>query len=362
MPAPPVRVVDLRSDTLTQPTPEMRRAMGEADVGDDVFGEDPTVNRLEAEAARRLGMEAAVFLPSGTMANQAAIFAHTRRQGEVLVEAEAHIVVYECGAASMFSGVTLRSLPGRRGVFTPDQVQDALQEGNLHQAPTTLVCIENTHNRASGAVWTRAQTRAVAEVAHGADVPVHVDGARLFNSAVAQDVEVASLVRDVDSAMFSLSKGLSAPVGSLLCGSREFIDRARFARKALGGGMRQAGVLAAAGLVALRTMGGRLAEDHANARRLAAAIAVLPGIRVDVDAVQSNIVVFDVSGTAMGAPALRDGLAERGVKCLEEDARRLRFVTHRHVTREDVDYAAKQLAALVGAPAAPGSKRRKAAA
>lgn len=350
MDGPSSRVVDLRSDTLTQPTPEMREAIRDAAVGDDVFGEDPTVNALEALAAERMGKEAAVFVPSGTMANQVAIFTHSRRPGELVLEQDSHIMNYESGSPALLSGVTVRPLPGTRGVFTAEQLGRAVRPANVHNAPTTLVAIENTHNRASGAVWTPSQTRSVARVAHDHRVPVHLDGARIFNSAIAQEIPVTDLTRDVDSVMFCVSKGLSAPVGSLLCGPAEFIQRARYARKAFGGAMRQAGILAAAGLVAIQTMVDRLREDHANARRLAAGLAKLPGLGLDLDAIQTNIVIFNVDGSGRTAAELVAALGERGVKCSPRDASHVRMVTHRHVTREDIDYTLAEAGNLLGAP------------
>ena len=352
------RVVDLRRDTLTQPTDEMREAMRGAEVGDDVYGEDPTVNRLQELSAKKVGKEAALFVPTGTMGNEVAVFVHTRRQGEILLEEQSHIVLYESGGPAVLSGVSTRTLKGERGVFTAEQVQAALRDpSDPHEAPTTMVGIENTHNIAGGTVWTSKQTAAVAGVAHGAKVPVHLDGARVFNSAVAQDVPVTSLTKDADSVMFCLSKGLSAPVGSMLCGSRDFIERAHRVRKLFGGGMRQAGHLAAAGVVALEKMVTRLADDHANARRLAAGLAKIPGIAVDLEAVQTNILFVDVSGTRIPGKEFEKRLLDEGVKALALDARRVRFVTHRHVSRDDVDWVLQQVEGVL--KPAPKATRRQ---
>lgn len=349
----PDRVVDLRSDTVTEPTEEMREAMRNARVGDDVYGEDPTVNELEEMAAKSFGMEAALFFPSGTMANEAAIMVHTRRRGEIIVERESHIHLFELGGPATLSGVQTQTIAGARGVFTARQLAEAIRDPtDDHVPPTTLVSVENTHNLAGGTVWTPEQTRAVVAVAHENRVPVHVDGARIFNSAVAQEVPVASLVKGADSVMFSLSKGLSAPVGSLLCGSEEFIHDAHRARKLLGGGMRQVGVLAAAGRVALEKMVDRLRDDHTNARRLAVGLSKIPGLKVNLDSVQTNIVFVDFAEAPLGAKQFEARLAALGVKAIALDPRRMRLVTHRHVTAKDVDWVLGQAAAVFSAPAA----------
>jgi threonine aldolase len=358
------RVVDFRSDTITQPTDEMRDAMRDAPVGDDVYGEDPTVNELQALASKMTGKEAALFVPSGTMANEIAIGVHCPRSTEILVENESHIVLYETAGPASLWGVQIRTLEGTRGVFTARQVTDALRDpSDVHEPRTSMVGIENTHNLAGGTVWTPAQTAAVAKAARERGLKVHVDGARLFNSAVAQDVPAARLVQDVDSVMFALSKGLSAPVGSVLCGTREFIDESTRVRKLLGGGMRQAGILAAAGLVSLTKMVDRLAEDHANARRLAVGLSKLPGFRLDLEAVQTNILFVDVSETGRNARDLVGAWTREGVRASAVDARRIRFVTHRHVTRDDVDWTLSRLGGrAAGAPKArvvAGRSRRQ---
>jgi len=352
------RVIDFRSDTITQPTDEMRDAMHDAAVGDDVYGEDPTVNELQELAAKKTGMEAALFVPSGTMANEIAIGVHCPRSSEILVEKESHIVLYETAGPATLWGVQIRTLEGQRGVFTPRQVAEAVRDvGDVHEPRTAMVGIENTHNLAGGTVWTPAQTGAVAKVAHEGGLKVHVDGARLFNSAVAQDVPVARLVQGVDSVMFALSKGLSAPVGSVLCGPRDFIQEAVRVRKLLGGGMRQAGILAAAGIVAITKMADRLKDDHANLRRLAEGLAKVPGFRVDTEAVQTNILFVDVSGSGRNAKDLVAAWEKSGVRASALDARRIRFVTHRHITKEDVDEALNRLGAAKPANVATARRR-----
>jgi threonine aldolase len=344
-PAMPPRVVDFRSDTLTHPTPEMRDAMREAAVGDDVYGEDPSVNELQALAAERVGMEAALFVPTGTMGNEVAIGVHCPRGSELLTERESHIFLYEDAGPAALWGVQARPLAGERGILSPRQVAEAVRDaGDVHEPRTSLLTLENTHNLAGGTVWTPAQTYAAVKAAREHGLKVHVDGARIFNSAVAQDVTAASLLRGVDSVMFCLSKGLSAPVGSMVCGSESFVAEAVRARKLLGGGMRQAGVLAAAGIVALNTMVDRLRDDHANLRRLASGLGKLPGLSYERAAVQTNILFVDVTETGVDARTLADRWAARGVKASALDARRIRFVTHRHISREDADWAIEQVA------------------
>ena len=326
-------VVDLRSDTITHPTEAMREAMRAAPVGDDVFGEDPTVNRLEEIAAARMGKEAALFVPSGTMANLAAVMTHAQPGDEAIVEDQGHIYRVE-GSMVAIAGVIPRLVPGERGVITAARLESAL--ANSRQVPG-LLCLENTHNLAGGTVTTPQQTIEVCAVAHGRGMRVHLDGARIFNAAVALGVDVQALGRDADSVMFCVSKGLSAPVGSLLCGGAEFIARARRTRKYLGGGMRQAGVIAAAGIVALETMVDRLAEDHHHARLLAQRLAEIPGLRVDLATVQTNIVMVEVAD----APPIARRLADRGVRVFLLSPTRMRMVTHRHIGMPEVERAAE---------------------
>ncbi|MBX5448648.1 low-specificity L-threonine aldolase [Thermogemmatispora sp.] len=287
-------VIDLRSDTVTQPTPAMREAMYRAEVGDDVYGEDPTVNRLQELAAERLGKEAALFVTSGTMGNTTALLTHVGRGAAAIVGDQAHIYRYEGGGASRLGGIQLWVVPNQPdGSFDLQQLASAItDESDEHTPPTALLCLENTHNRCGGCVLSLEQMTTLCRLAHAHGLRVHVDGARIFNAAVALGVPASQLVAEADSVMFCLSKGLSAPVGSLLVGSRDFIRRARRTRKVLGGGLRQAGILAAAGIVALEQMVDRLAEDHEHARFLAQRLAELPQVRLDPPRVQTNIVLF----------------------------------------------------------------------
>jgi threonine aldolase len=337
-----VKVIDLRSDTVTHPTPAMREAMATAEVGDDVFGDDPTVNRLEAMAARIVGKEAAVFVASGTMGNLVALLSHCKRGDEAIVGSETHMLYYEVGAAAGLGGVQLRPVPNdRQGRLDPKDVEAMIRGQDIHYPRTSLVCLENTHNRCGGAVLTAADTAAVARVAHDHGAAVHVDGARIFNAAVALGVPAASLVEEADSISFCLSKGLSAPVGSLVCGSGEFVERARKSRKMLGGGMRQVGVLAAPGIVALEGMVERLQEDHENARLLAQGLADIEGIDIEPEAVQTNIVIFDVPEQKV--LPLCAGLAKAGVLALPHGPGDIRMVTHYGVSRQDIEEALERV-------------------
>jgi threonine aldolase len=335
------RIVDLRSDTVTLPTPAMRRAMFDADLGDDVYGEDPTVNRLESLAAARLGKPAALFVPSGTMANLTCLLTHCQRGDEAIMGHMAHTFLFEAGGSAAVGGIHPHTVPNQPdGTLDLADIEAAIRSpGNAHYPRTRLICLENTHNRCSGAVLTpgyMAQIRALAD-RHG--LAIHLDGARIFNAAIALSVPVAELARDADSVAFCLSKGLAAPVGSVICGSTEFLAGARRQRKMLGGGMRQAGVLAAAGIVALEEMVDRLAEDHANARRLAVGLSRMADILLDVDRIQTNIVIFEL-GLAAPAPAdFAAGLAAQGVKVGTIGGRRVRAVTHHGIDAEDIDYA-----------------------
>ncbi|MGH2349391.1 MAG: GntG family PLP-dependent aldolase [bacterium] len=330
--------VDLRSDTVTQPTEAMREAMARARVGDDVFGEDPTIRELEELAAHEFGKAAGLFVPSGTMANLVAVLTHTRRGDAAIVEADSHTYNYEAGGMAAVAGVMPHPIPGHRGYLTPEQLRAAVHAPDPHYAPARLVCLENTHNRHGGVPFGPAEMDAVCLAAHDLGLAVHIDGARIFNAAVALGMPAASLVRTADSVMFCVSKGLSAPVGSVLLGGEEFISRARRFRKMVGGGMRQAGVIAAAGIVALRTMVDRLAEDHAHARRLAEGIAAIPGLSVQADLVRTNIVYFGVLPAVPVAEFLRR-LAGDGVLVLQTAPGTIRAVTHRHISAHDIDRA-----------------------
>jgi threonine aldolase len=332
-------LIDLRSDTVTRPTAKMRKAMAEAEVGDDVYGEDPTVNRLEARAAEIFGREAALLLPTGTMGNQVAIRLHTQHGQEVVCEARAHVLDWEMGMTAAFSGCTLRTVVAERGILTWELVRGAVFQKVAFHASTGLICVENTHNMAGGTVTPVATAREIIAGAHALGLPVHLDGARIFNAAAALGVGVKELTSGFDTVMFSLSKGLGAPVGSMLVGSTAAMARARLFRKALGGGMRQAGVLAAAGLVALEEMPVRLGEDHANARLLAQA-AARHKAEIDLTTVQTNIVIFNLRG-GDDAAAFCAALKERGVLASGIGPRAVRLVTHYDVSREDCERAAE---------------------
>jgi threonine aldolase len=329
-------MIDLRSDTVTTPSEEMRAAMADADVGDDVYGEDPTLNELEARAAERLGMEAALFVPSGTMGNQIAARAHTDRGQEAVVDVQSHVYKWELGGFAQHGQLQVRTFDAPRGTPSPDQVESAFVAEDLHRAGTGLLCLENTHNSRGGLAIPPAELAAAADVAHDHGVPVHLDGARLFNAAVALDEPASAFADHVDSVMFCLSKGLGAPVGSMLVGNADFVDDARRVRKLFGGGMRQAGVLGAAGLVALENVD-RLATDHEHAQLLAAGLDDVSGITVEQP--ETNIVVADVTGTGLTEDAFTDACADAGVRCSGFGGGRVRLCTHLDVSREDVDEA-----------------------
>ncbi|MGC1782030.1 MAG: threonine aldolase family protein [Acidobacteriaceae bacterium] len=336
-------IIDLRSDTVTQPTAAMRAAMAAAEVGDDVYGEDPTVARLEQRAAEIFEREAAIFVPTGTMGNQIAIRLHTQHGQEVICEARSHIVDWEMAMVSAFSGCLPRTVVGEGGVLTWKQIGAAIAPGIYYRAQTGLISLENTHNMAGGTVTPLAVMQEIWAGAKDAGLPVHLDGARIFNAAVYLGVSVAELTRGFDTVMFCLSKGLCAPVGSILVGRREHIARARIFRKALGGGMRQAGVLAAPGLLALNTMTERLAEDHANARLLAEALAETPGIQLDLASVQTNILIFRLIG-GRNAVDVVSGLKRRGILAANIGYDAIRLVTHRDVDRSQCEAAAAWIA------------------
>ncbi len=344
-------IIDLRSDTITKPTEAMRRAMAGAEVGDDVYGEDPSINRLQERAAEMLGKEAGLLMASGTMSNLVAVLSHCQRGDEVVMGDQAHIFWNESAGASALAGAQIRLVPnGPQGEISAGDLQAAIRpRGNVHMPPTTLVCLENTHNRCSGGVLTPQDTKAVADVAHAAGAKVHLDGARVFNAAVALEVPAAELVKDVDDVSFCLSKALSCPVGSVLCGDRDFIDEALRWRKMVGGGMRQAGILAAAGLIALDTMVDRLADDHANARRLAQGLANIDSLTVDPDSIQTNIVIFDVDQSVGMASDLINALKEEDVLVSSPGPHSIRMVTHREVDSADIEDALARTAHAVGA-------------
>ena len=341
--------IDLRSDTVTKPTDEMRRAMAAAEVGDDVFGEDPSINELQERAAALLGKEAGLLTSSGTMSNLIATLAWSSKGDELVMGDQAHMFWNESAGQAALAGVQTRLVANdNQGRIDPGDVADAIRPpGNLHFPRTSMVCLENTHNRCSGGVLTPEDTKAVCDVAHAAGVPVHLDGARIFNASVALEVPPAELTRDVDDLSFCLSKSLSCPVGSVLVGSQDFIDNAKRWRKMLGGGMRQAGVLAAAGLVALDTMIDRLAEDHQHARRLAHGLANIDGLNVDPESIQTNIVFFEVEETLGTAADLIAALNRHGVLVSYPGRQSIRMVTHRHISSEDIEEALSRTSAAV---------------
>jgi threonine aldolase len=338
-------VIDLRSDTVTLPSPAMREAIARADLGDDVYGEDPTVNQLEELAAAMVGKAAAVLVPTGTMGNLSAVLAHGGRGERVILGDECHIYRYEAGGASALGGLIYQALPNRAdGTINLAALSAAAAASDdLHQAPPGLICLENTHNRCGGVVLPISYLAATHAIAQQHGLPLHLDGARVFNAAVALGVDVRAITQHVDSVQLCLSKGLSAPVGSLVAGTRPFIARVRRMRKLLGGGMRQAGVIAAAGVVALREMVGRLADDHANARALAAGLAELPGLSVDLALVQSNIVRFELGAGRLSVADLLAGLRGRGVLMGGLGGQMLRAVTHYGIERDDIDRAVQAM-------------------
>jgi threonine aldolase len=336
---PKQEFVDLRSDTVTLPTEEMLEAIRHAKLGDDVYGEDPTVNELEALAAERMGKEAAVLVPSGTMANLVSLMSNAKRGDLVILESEAHMYWYEVGGISAIAGLLPWPVKSRFGAFDPADVEVAIRPRNLHFPEPSLVCVENTHNRHGGTVVSPEQLHAVGEVARSHGLRFYMDGARIFNAAVALGVDVKEFTKHVDNLMFCLSKGLSCPVGSLVVGSCDFVERARKIRKVLGGGMRQAGIIAAAGIVALETMVDRLADDHRNARFLAEGCSRIDGLRVDLARVQTNMLVLDIGGLGVEDAVFTSKLREKGVLAGAIGKGKVRFVTHRGIEREHVERA-----------------------
>jgi len=330
-----MQIIDLRSDTVTQPTAEMREAMFRAEVGDDVYGEDPTVLELEKTGARMTGKEAGLFVPSGTMGNQIAVLTHTQRGDEMICEAEAHIYFSEVAGVAVLSGVQARTLPSVKGILSAETVEAAIRPKDIHQPRSGLICLENTHNRAGGTCYPLETLAAIRKVAERHKIPVHMDGARLFNAAVSQGVKAEIIAQYCDSVQFCLSKGLCAPVGTLIVGRADFIEKARRYRKMLGGGMRQAGVLAAAGIVGLRSMVDRLSEDHTNAKILAESLATV-GLSIDLSTVQTNIVIFDVSRMGMKADEFAARLKTVGILASVFGEYRIRMVTHYGISGAEI--------------------------
>ena len=340
-------IVDLRSDTVTFPTEEMLEAIRHVKLGDDVYGEDPTANELERLAAEKMGKDSAVLVASGTMANLVSLMSNTRRGELVILESESHMYWYEVGGVSAVAGLLPWPVKSSFGAFDPEDLEAAIRPRNIHFPEPGLVCVENTHNRHGGTVVAPEQLRAVSEVARSHGLRVYMDGARIFNAAVALRVDVKEFAKHVDSLMFCLSKGLSCPVGSLVVGSREFVEKARKNRKLLGGGMRQAGIIAAPGIVALEKMVERLEEDHRNARLLAEGIAKVDGLKVDLDRVQTNMVLFDISGLGVADERFLSSLKGRGVLAAAIAKHRIRFVAHRGIEREHVEKALNAIRSVV---------------
>ncbi len=341
-----MKFIDLRSDTVTMPTQEMLDSIPQAELGDDVNREDPTVNKLERLAAERFGKEAALLLPSGTQSNLVALIVSCSPGDEMILEEESHIYYYEVGGFSAVRGISPRLIKGERGIFTPEQVEEAYRGRNLHFPDPTLLEIENTHNRAGGTVWKVEEVAAVSKVAHELGMNVHIDGARIFNATKALGVSVKDYAKHVESISFCLSKGLSAPVGSLLVADDEFIEEARKARKMLGGGMRQAGIIAAPGLIALNKMVDRLGEDHDNAQKLARGLSAMEGLNIDMEAVQTNIVVVDISPLGISADEFKSRTKEVGVLVSKFGKNLVRFVTHRGISEEDIDITLSRMESI----------------
>ncbi len=334
-----MKVVDLRSDTVTKPTPEMRRAMADAEVGDDVFGEDPTVNRLEKMAADLLGKEAGLFVSSGTMGNLVSLLTQCGRGDEVILGDQSHIFFYEQGGLSALGGIHPRTVRNQSdGTMHPSEIESAIRSDNVHFPRTRLIALENTHNRCNGNPLSLSYLQNIKDLAQQHQLKIHIDGARIFHAAAALDTAVKELVSMADSVTFCLSKGLCAPVGSVVCGSKDFIANARRTRKVLGGGMRQAGVLAAAGIVAVQRMINRLSEDHLNARKLAEGLASFEDLAVDLEHVRTNIVFFQITRNALPPAELAEKLKMEGVLVLPTGPRQLRAVTHYYTGEGDIDY------------------------
>ncbi len=344
-----MKKIDLRSDTVTLPSPTMREAMLRAELGDDVFGDDPTVNRLQAVAAERFGKEAALLVPSGTMANLVSVLVHCPRGTEAILGDKSHTFIYEGGGIAAFGGVHPHTLPNQEdGTIRLEDIRSAIRVENDHFPRTRLISLENTHNKCSGTPLSPGYIASVSEIAREHRLKLHVDGARIFNAAVAQNLDVSDLVKDVDSVSFCMSKGLAAPVGSVICGTKDFIYEARRIRKALGGGMRQAGVLAAAGLFALGDIVPQIQRDHDNAKKLAEGIAQIPGLHVDHSKVKTNIVYFELADTPLSADEVVARSDKMGVRFLATSARQFRMVTHYGVDTRDIQKTLDVLESIMG--------------
>jgi threonine aldolase len=340
--------IDLRSDTVTQPTPAMRKAMSEAEVGDDVFGEDPTVNALQERVAKMLGKETSLFVPSGTMANQLAIKSHTQPGDEVIIEAASHPYNFEGGGGAVLSGIQFHCLKGVRGVLEASQIEDAIRPDDHHFPVTRLICLENTHNRGGGSVYPINKMGEIYRLAKSKNLSVHLDGARLWNASVATGISLQEYGQFADSVSVCLSKGLGAPIGSLVAGSRGFIDRAHRFRKMFGGGMRQVGIIAAAGHYALDHHLERLKEDHQNAKRLAVGLRELKGVSLDPKYVETNIVIFDVSETGKTGAQIAEAMKQQAILIHAFGKTQIRLVTHLDVTEEDIETGIKAFKKVFG--------------
>jgi threonine aldolase len=344
-----MRIIDLRSDTMTQPTDAMRRAMAEAQVGDDVFGEDPTINRLEDMAAERLGKEAALYVSSGTMGNLVSQLAHCGRGEEIILGSHSHSFFFEQGGSAAVGSIHPRTVPNQPdGKLALEDIEAAIRGDNIHFPISRLIILENTHNLCNGCPLDIDYMKAVREIASRHKLKIHVDGARFFNAAVALNVDPEDLAQEADSVSFCLSKGLAAPVGSVICGAQDFIDNARRARKVLGGGMRQAGVLAAAGIISLNDMVDRLADDHANAKKLAMGFAEIAGISIDPNQIQTNIIFFEVTREGMTPEEFVQRIDAQGIRMLPVGPHKVRAVTHYHITSEDIDQTLSVISKVMG--------------
>ncbi len=344
-----MRIVDLRSDTITKPTPSMRRAMADAEVGDDVFDEDPTIHRLEEMAAKRLGKEAALYVASGTMANIVSLMSHCNRGDEIILGDRAHTFLNEQGGSAVIGGIHPRTVPNQPdGKLALNDIEHAIRADNDHFPRTRLIMLENTHNNCNGSPLDGVYMKSVGEIVRNHGLKIHVDGARIFNAAVALGVKAHELVSEADSVSFCLSKALAAPVGSVVCGTKNFIAKVRRVRKVLGGGMRQAGILAAAGIVALTEMVDRLKEDHDNARRLAEGLAGINGLSVDPECAKTNIVYINIKNNGLTPQILTDRLNTEGVRLLPNGPLQMRAVTNYHVTSDDIEYAVGVFGRILG--------------
>jgi threonine aldolase len=340
--------IDLRSDTVTKPTPAMRKAMAEAEVGDDVYAEDPTVNALQEKIAKILGKQASIFVPSGTMANQLAIKSHTQPGDEVIIEAASHSYNFEGGASAVLSAVQFYCLKGNRGILESSQIEEAIRPDGHYYPVTRLICLENTHNRGGGSVYPIQRIAEISRFAKSKGLLVHLDGARLWNASVASGIKPQEYAQWADSVSVCLSKGLGAPIGSLVAGTTTFVDRVHRFRKMFGGGMRQVGIIAAAGIYALDHHIERLKEDHQNAKRLALGLKEIRGISIDLEEVETNILIFDVAGTGMTPLQVYDAMKKEGVLIHASGKTQIRLVTHLDVSNEDIEVALKAFRKVLG--------------